>query len=111
MQTNVDSAGNKANLPELPLDMDSLEYLVDGKTKEYLTKLYHDQIVDLRHFRDKIQNYKQREWLNMFVSIVNENGILFNSLLEPICGINERVTDYTEALTVEKLVDGFDITA
>lgn len=109
MQTNVKSAGNKANLPDLPLNMDSLEYLVDGKTKQHLTELYHNQIKDLLHFRKKVQHRNQTEWLNIFVSIVIENGILFNSLLEPICGINEKVIQYTEALANEKLVDGFDI--
>lgn len=109
MQANVDSAGNKINLPDLPVGIDSLEYLVDRKTKEHLTELYHNQIVELRHFRDKIRQHKQKEWLNILVSIVNENGILFNSLLEPICGINEQTIQYTEALANEKLVDGFDI--
>lgn len=106
---NVESAGNKTNLPDLPVGMDSLEYLIDGKTKEHLTKLYHNQIVDLRRFRDKIQQQKQKEWLNILVSIVYENGILFDSLLEPICGINEQITQYSEALANEKLVNGFDI--
>lgn len=109
MQTNVESVGNNANLPDLPLDLDSLEYLVDRNTKEHLTRLYHDQIVDLRNSRHKIEQYKQKEWLNILLSILNENGILFNSLLEPICGINEKVIQYTEALANEKLVNGFDI--
>ncbi|XP_031628309.1 uncharacterized protein LOC116344069 [Contarinia nasturtii] len=106
---DVESVGNKENLPDLPLDADCLEYLVDRNTKEHLTKRYHDQVEDLRHFRDKIRLYKQKEWLNMLVSIVNENGILFDSLVEPICGINEKVTLYTEALANEKIVHDFDI--
>lgn len=93
----------------MPLDEDCLEYLVDGKTKARLTKRYHDQVEHLRRFKDQIILYKQKGWVDMLTSIINKNGILFNSLLATICGINERAVLYTESLANEGIVKDFDV--